>query len=341
VNPSIFVSFLLTVKKFYRSDLHLFKMAEAFDLAAGGSSGLSSVTVSAGLPTVLVDKDHQSYVWSRVEFQTDEDEGGDGEGEGGYTDTADDDNDGDGDGDRLINNNNIQSGVVEGLNDFAAAAVEVSEVRLLDDEQRQRPKNRRSSVPPPRSGAASVILNSKLLLMGGYGGKVEGGRLDDFWMFDLKEKKWEEVHVVSEEKPGCRENNGVVISDSNRSFLLFGGYNGNVWLNDMWRFDIDPQPRWTCLQAATHDVDGGGGSADLDFARRPCARFGYVSAVHENKFVLWGGFDGARWLADCFEFNMLTSTWTKIRQKGSIPSARSCPAWSQRDSLLYIHGGYE
>ena len=79
-------------------------------------------------------------------------------------------------------------------------------------------------LPPPRSGAASVVVKGKLYVFGGYGGGT--GRLDDFWSFDFDRNVWEEVPVRSDTKPGCRENNGVVISDSSRSIYLFGGYNG-------------------------------------------------------------------------------------------------------------------
>lgn len=79
--------------------------------------------------------------------------------------------------------------------------------------------------PPPRSGAASVVVSGKLYVFGGYGGGT--GRLDDFWSFDFASGLWEEVAVESDIKPGCRENNGVVISDErNLLIYLFGGYNG-------------------------------------------------------------------------------------------------------------------
>ena len=81
-------------------------------------------------------------------------------------------------------------------------------------------------LPPPRSGAASVVVKGKLFVFGGYGGGT--GRLDDFWSFDFETNAWEEVPVRSSDKPGCRENNGVVISDSSRSIYLFGGYNGTI-----------------------------------------------------------------------------------------------------------------
>jgi hypothetical protein len=159
-------------------------------------------------------------------------------------------------------------------------------------------------VPPPRSGAASVVVQGRLYLFGGYGGGT--GRLDDFWAFTFETNTWEEVRVLSAEKPGCRENNGAVISGSSRSIYLFGGYNGSSWLNDLWQFDIESK-RWTCLQESSdpaQDADVGDAPL-LDAAAGnqppqvqgivPSRRFGYVSVVHDGKFVLFGGFDGSQW----------------------------------------------
>lgn len=182
----------------------------------------------------------------------------------------------------------------------------------------------------------------------GYGGGT--GRLDDFYSFSFDTGEWEEVKVLSDEKPGCRENNGVVIGDSRRVYL-FGGYNGTSWLNDLWMFDIDTQ-RWTCIQESTdpRSVPDETSLALGDAPRAPAGgvrgqvpsrRFGYVSVVHNNKFVLFGGFDGTRWLNDMHEFDFLTNTWTEITSRGSLPSVRSCPAWAKDDTHVYIQGGYD
>lgn len=279
-------------------------MAEPFDFGAGPNNNPRDPQ-----PTpIVVHRDQQSFVWSRVQLQSNINNGI-------YDDGGDGDNDvgGDGEGD---------NGNDEHIND-----------------------GNRQVVPPPRSGAASVVVPSlhRMFVFGGYGGGT--GRLADFWVYDFQQSKWEEVDVVGDEKPGCRENNGVVISDSSRSFLMFGGYNGTVWLNDLWKFDIEPQPRWTCLQEASHEVDGGGGGGGQNEAGtvtlRPCARFGYVSVAYDGKFILWGGFDGGRWLNDLFVFDLSTSTWSQITQLGSPPSVRSCPAWCHRDGRLFLHGGYD
>lgn len=226
------------------------------------------------------------------------------------------------------------------------------------------------TVPPPRSGAASVVVKGQLYVFGGYGGGT--GRLDDFYSFNFSTSSWEQVQVLSRCKPGCRENNGVVISDSSRSIYLFGGYNGNSWLNDLWKFDIESK-EWSCIQQNTDQLDDGAGSnvSAADAAtdnnmnpgslaaaggvaaaavatgnnrvqgKIPSRRFGYVSVVHDNKFVLFGGFDGSRWLNDMYVFDFATAQWQEIVSSGVKPTARSCPAWAKDDTHVYIQGGYD
>ena len=73
----------------------------------------------------------------------------------------------------------------------------------------------------------------------------------------------------------------------------------------------------------------------------PTRRFGYVSVVHDNKLVLFGGFDGSRWLNDMYVFDFDTKSWKEIQSRdGVLPSVRSCPAWAKNDTHVYIQGGY-
>lgn len=236
-------------------------------------------------------------------------------------------------------------------------------------------------VPPPRSGAASVVVQDKLYVFGGYGGGT--GRLDDFYAFDFHASSWEQVRVLSDTQPGCRENNGVVVlSDRDQSIILFGGYNGHRWLNDLWKFDIATQ-RWTCLEESSPDTinnntiignnnananniannnngnmmmmaqddDETNNAAGMGLQQqqqqlqqnispqRPSCRFGYVSVVYDNKLVLWGGFDGQRWLNDMYIYDFGTSQWSQVQQAGTLPSIRSCPASAADGKYLYIQGG--
>lgn len=152
----------------------------------------------------------------------------------------------------------------------------------------------------------------------------------------------------------------MVIGDSSRMYL-FGGYNGATWLNDLWMFDIDTQ-KWTCIQESSSEGSSVAAVPTLNENELPSSsplvhalqrmatqrataegvvpthRFGYVSVVHNNKFVLFGGFDGVRWLNDMYEFDLQTNKWNRIAARGNLPSVRSCPAWAKDDRYVYIHG---
>lgn len=212
-------------------------------------------------------------------------------------------------------------------------------------------------IPAPRSGAASVVVKGKLYMFGGYGGDY--GRLDDFYSYDFLQNTWSEVEIIpSSPKPGRRENNGVVLGDT-QNIYLFGGYDGTKWMNDLWVFYIDLK-KWECIQESSHQNNNDEQQDEADLATlrhrnphstrransnngiRPSCRFGYVSVVHENKkLILFAGFDGTSWLNDTWEFDLHTKQWRQIQSKGQIPSNRSCPAWAKNKHFVYIHGGYD
>lgn len=119
------------------------------------------------------------------------------------------------------------------------------------------------------------------------------------------------------------------------------------------KFDIE-SCRWSCIQESSdprpvdetnmaigdHDVEMAGEVPGVR-GKVPSRRFGYVSVVHDNKLVLFGGFDGTRWLNDMFVFCFKTKTWSEIQAKGTLPSVRSCPAWAKDETSVYIQGGYD
>jgi leucine-zipper-like transcriptional regulator 1 len=42
-----------------------------------------------------------------------------------------------------------------------------------------------------------------------------------------------------------------------------------------------------------------------------------------------------------YVFDFPTATWTEIQALGTLPSARSCPAWAKDATHVYIQGGYD
>mmetsp|Transcript_14994 Transcript_14994/g.33439 ORF Transcript_14994/g.33439 Transcript_14994/m.33439 type:complete len:774 (-) Transcript_14994:927-3248(-) len=199
-----------------------------------------------------------------------------------------------------------------------------------------------SRTPRARSGAASVVIRDSLYLFGGYGGD---GRLDDFHRYDLVRGGWSEVAVRSgSRRPGPRENNGAVVvgGDADGMVYLFGGYDGTRWLNDLWVYDID-RAQWECVMDPSPEEEKEIEHTGIEEGegKIPSRRFGYVSFVHDRKFVLWGGYDGTRWLNDMYAYHFDEGKWTQVQAGGRKPSVRSCPAWAKDENYVYIHGGYD
>ena len=118
------------------------------------------------------------------------------------------------------------------------------------------------------------------------------------------------------------------------------------------KFDIESH-EWTCIQESSDprpadETNMAIGDHDGDIVgtvpgvrgKVPTRRFGYVSVVHDNKLVLFGGFDGSRWLNDMYVFDFESKSWREIQSRGVLPSVRSCPAWAKNDTHVYIQGGY-
>lgn len=143
------------------------------------------------------------------------------------------------------------------------------------------------SRPGPRSGTASVVYQDCLYILGGYGGN---GRLDDLWQYNFLEGQWHRLFTCGPSPPG-RENNGAVVYKG--GLYIFGGYSGLFWLNDFHRLDLcnfhSDSLKW-CPVNHLHGAP-------------PSTRFGYVSAVWNDFFILFGGYDGSNWLNDMHEFD--------------------------------------
>jgi hypothetical protein len=158
--------------------------------------------------------------------------------------------------------------------------------------------------------------------------------------------------------------------------ILFGGYSGTAWLNDMYEFDFSTE-RWTLLSNVVGEIpskrscpswslfgdsiimfggyDGVQRKNDLfeydilnkrwseiksEDGSKPSGRYFHACGVHGNSFIVFGGYDGRERLNDLYQFSFESRHWTAIKTFGEVPSGRSSlVAEIYKDSLL-IFGGY-
>jgi N-acetylneuraminic acid mutarotase len=107
---------------------------------------------------------------------------------------------------------------------------------------------------------------------------------------------------------------------------IFGGYSGFYWLNDFHKIDLTTM-EWSL------EIPRGGNP--------PSTRFGYVSAVWRDSMFIFGGYDGATWLNDLYEYDFVQKRWSQVDAGGELPSVRSCPSWATYKSSVFVFGGYD
>ncbi len=173
--------------------------------------------------------------------------------------------------------------------------------------------------------------SSRVYLFGGYNGYAW---LNDLWTFDIQTKCWTCLQESSDD-----DTRPIGTNASARR-------NGNISVRASSVVDDDLNSFGNSAGGTLrHEHELVLGSViDTTTAyqeKAPSRRFGYVSVVHNNKFILWGGFDGTQWLNDMYEFDFERRKWREIHAHGQLPSVRSCPAWCKDDKHVYIHGGYD
>ncbi len=128
--------------------------------------------------------------------------------------------------------------------------------------------------------------------------------------------KWE-----SESSPEARAGAAMTYDGKDRYVLLFGGFNGSVYLNDTWEFT---HGMWVQL-APTHSP-----SARANASMAYDARDGYV--------VLFGGSDGTRTLGDTWTF--VGGQWSPLNPATSPPARKDATlTYDARDGYLVLFGG--
>ncbi len=188
------------------------------------------------------------------------------------------------------------------------------------------PQSAAEDLPDARMGGTLTYepTTDRLLLFAGWGGTEF---FDTVWSYDLTTNTWTSLDTGGN-PPAARALHSVVYLPDTGRLLMFGGYNGSVYLGDTWAYDIDADS-WTNL--------GPSGSV-------PEARDGH-SLVYDSsnqKVYLFGGWNGAKEFDDTWVYDPGANTWTELRPGGSIPAARDSQAmaFEAKTGKVILFGGW-
>jgi hypothetical protein len=159
-----------------------------------------------------------------------------------------------------------------------------------------------------------------------FGGRGNGGALNDTWAFDVRVKdgKWEELKPNS--APSARSQ-AVMAFDSNlQKLILFGGTGGLLTFNDTWAFDA-ANNNWLERQPSIS----------------PPGRFAATMAFDpiSKRVILFGGTNSIEDFSDTWGYIGNFNRWEKLNPPTSPPARES--ATMDYDSVIgrmILFGGF-
>ncbi len=152
----------------------------------------------------------------------------------------------------------------------------------------------------------NIIFDPILKKVIGYGGRYGIFSETRTHSFDFSTNTWSVLNV--NQNPGDRSFHAMVYDSKNNMTLLYGGlsYTSGNYLDDTWAFNSQTN-NWTNLNPSNNP---GGLSSSY-----------HVYDQKHNKFILFGGSDGANFSGETWAYDFTLNTWTKLNSTNE-PSPR-------------------
>ncbi|KAG6550536.1 hypothetical protein Mapa_007905 [Marchantia paleacea] len=179
--------------------------------------------------------------------------------------------------------------------------------------------------PSLRSGHTAIKVGKSLLAV--FGGLEDKKFLNELIVLDTETLQWF--------RPECTGNGeSGHIGPSPRAFhvcvaidchlFIFGGRCGRKRLGDFWMLDTDTW-QWAELS----------GYGELP----PPREFAAGASVGNGKIVIYGGWDGTKWLSDVYVLDTISLEWRQLIFQGPVPPPRCGHTATMVEKRMLIFGG--
>ncbi|KAL2458126.1 Galactose oxidase/kelch repeat superfamily protein [Abeliophyllum distichum] len=180
-------------------------------------------------------------------------------------------------------------------------------------------------LPQPRSGHTAVNIGKSKIVV--FGGLVDKKFLNDVTVYDIENKLWFQPECTgsySDGQVGPSPRSFHVAVSIDCHMFIFGGRSGSKRLGDFWVLDTDIW-QWSDLAS---------------FGDLPSPRdFAAASAIGNRKIVMYGGWDGKKWLSDVYVLDTISLEWTELSVSGTIPPPRCGHSVTMVEKRLLMYGG--
>ena len=143
--------------------------------------------------------------------------------------------------------------------------------------------------PGGRACHSLTCVDKYLYMFGGFNGVRSFNKLE---VFDIENSHWSALNDVRGSVPVSRDAHAMVVYKD--SLYLYGGHDGENYLNDMYEFSI-PNKTWTQILASNSIVNGIRGHS--------------ANCIGQNIYI-FGGYDGKLRSNVILVYNIETRSWS-------------------------------
>ncbi|XP_027111361.1 protein GLUTELIN PRECURSOR ACCUMULATION 3 isoform X1 [Coffea arabica] len=190
---------------------------------------------------------------------------------------------------------------------------------------RASPSDFGGTLPQPRSGHTAVNIGKSKIVV--FGGLVDRKFLSDLFVYDIENKLWFQPECTgtgSDGQVGPRPRAFHIAVAIDCHMFIFGGRSGGKRLGDFWVLDTDIW-QWSELTS---------------FGDLPSPRdFAAASAIGNRKIVMYGGWDGKKWLSDVYVLDTISLEWMELSVSGVLPPPRCGHTATMVEKRLLVYGG--
>ncbi|KAF3445193.1 hypothetical protein FNV43_RR14887 [Rhamnella rubrinervis] len=176
-----------------------------------------------------------------------------------------------------------------------------------------------------RNGHTAVNVGKSKVVV--FGGLVDKKFLSDIVVYDTDNKLWFQPECTgsgSDGQVGPSPRAFHVAISIDCHMFIFGGRSGSKRLGDFWVLDTDIW-QWSELTS---------------FGDLPSPRdFAAASAIGNRKIVMYGGWDGKKWLSDVYVMDTISLEWMELPVTGSPPPPRCGHTATMVEKRLLVYGG--